>query len=144
MAYVSVDEFRQYMAVQEAKHQAVFDRMETMQQSIVELRGQTSVAQVDIDNKFQLLGDGFALRIVGMETSGNQLIADVQVAQANLQSLAETLQGLMGTAETNCAKHAKDIEEKLNDIKAKTEIVIKEMQGQFTSGDWTSPVPNGG
>ena len=69
MAVVTADEFRQYMAVQDARHQAMFDRMDTMHQSITELRGQTSVAQVDIDNKFQMLGDGFALRIVGMETS---------------------------------------------------------------------------
>ena len=57
MTTVSVEEFRQYMQMQDSRHTSIFDRLDQMQQSIIGITGQASVAQVDIDNKFRALGD---------------------------------------------------------------------------------------
>ena len=40
MAFVSVDEFRQYMQLQDTKHTELADRINQLQQSFMELRGQ--------------------------------------------------------------------------------------------------------
>ena len=47
------------MQLQDTKHAELTDRINQLQQSFIELRGQQSVTQVGVDDKFQQLGDAF-------------------------------------------------------------------------------------
>ena len=131
MASVSVAEFQQYMQAQASETEALTNRIDQLQQSNIEVRGQVAAMEMNIEEKFIKLSDAFSVRMAQMETGGNQLISDVQVAQNEFQILKTQIQELLSNAETNFARQNNVMEASIKTLHNQTDETFMAVNKKF-------------
>ena len=75
MATVTVEEFHQYM-----RQLDVDGKVGSANQAIAEIRTQLAAMNTAFEDRVKLMNANVDVRLGNMQTSGNQLISDVQVA----------------------------------------------------------------
>ena len=93
MAYVSLADFQQYVNAKDQERATITQRLDELQQGIIQLRGQTAVFETQTDEARKKMIDACDVRMTAIEVRGNQMIADVQVSQI----AAGILQANLGT-----------------------------------------------
>ena len=95
MAYVSLADFQQYVNARYQERVALTQRLDELQQGIIQIRGQTAVFETQTEEARQKMIDACDVRMTAIEVRGNQMIADVQashnaagILQANLGAFA--------------------------------------------------------
>ena len=131
MAYVSVAEFQQYMQGQQAKEDAIAGRLDQLQQSLIEVRGQIAVVETQSDEKFKKVIDNFEVRIANMTTSGNQLISDVQVLKNDIILTQTHWKELLENAESNFSTFNAKFETNLQELNKKTDETFQAVKNKF-------------
>ena len=118
MVAPSAEDFQQLVQRINAENANVTSRLDQLQQSIVEIRGQIGIGGVEIDKRFTQLADALATRTALMETSGNQIISDVQVANNNVQALTKNLQEILSNADSNFLQRSNTMDTKLAEFES--------------------------